>query len=197
MSAFSYEAEGGPETRTAERTTAYLRALRLDNGRWLFYARTILVANPAAGAEWSITVPGGVSWIVCTLMSRLVTDATVANRSPVLALNDGSNDVARLPSAGVQAASLNQRHSWARGFSPAAATANAVEFCSGLPLAPLPANMILKSSTVQLAAGDQYSGVALYVIQVRERTWQELERYADAVERGDHSELFPGYPVGL
>lgn len=197
MSAFSYADEGGPAAPDLEQALSFLHALRVHNARWLIYPRFVSIAAPSVGTEWSVNIPGGTSWILVTSVATLVTSAVAGNRAPSLVLDDTSTVVARLPSANVQAASLTNRHGWVRGFDDAAQAANAVDFTAGLPMAPIPPNTRLRTITASLDAGDQWSAIGLYVIQIRERTWQELARYMDDLSTGVHDELFPGFPLGL
>lgn len=53
--------------------------------------RTIVGTDPAAGAEISETVPAGARWLFRALRAAFVADATVANRTPVLVFDDGTN----------------------------------------------------------------------------------------------------------
>ena len=58
--------------------------------------KEIASADPAAGAEISITVPDNKRWLIISLSFSLVTDATVANRNVnVIAKNTGGNVVFR------------------------------------------------------------------------------------------------------
>lgn len=52
--------------------------------------RSIAGTDPAAGTEISETVPTGARWRLLALSCRLVTSAAVANRSPILLLDDGA-----------------------------------------------------------------------------------------------------------
>lgn len=53
--------------------------------------RTINVPNPAAGAGWSVAVPGGVQWRVLEAQYSFVSDAVVANRIPRIEYVQGGN----------------------------------------------------------------------------------------------------------
>lgn len=89
-------------------------------------------ADPAAGATPTITVPPGVFWLLLTLRAQLVTDVTVANRRPVLLIDDGATDFFGAMSFLTQTASQTIAHTW---FSGAMAVGNASQSQSegGLP----------------------------------------------------------------
>lgn len=53
--------------------------------------RVILGTNPAAGSEISETVPTGARWRLISFRYTITTSGTVANRSPVLTIDDGTN----------------------------------------------------------------------------------------------------------
>lgn len=118
--------------------------------------RTIAGTDPAAGAEISETVPAGARWLFRALRATLVTDATVANRTPVLNFDDGANIYA---SAGPNfniAASQNAILQYAdigQGFVQASTDI----------MIPAPANILLagghriRTITGSIQAGDNWS----------------------------------------
>jgi hypothetical protein len=69
--------------------------------------RSFAGTNPAAGAEISETVPTGARWRFISLRATLGTDATVANRAPVLTFDDGATAYAGAAGNFNQAASLS------------------------------------------------------------------------------------------
>src|SRR6516162_1693189 len=46
------------------------------------YKRPVAITTPAAGANWTVTVPGGRMWRPIAINATLVTSAAVANRIP-------------------------------------------------------------------------------------------------------------------
>jgi hypothetical protein len=52
--------------------------------------RSINVATPAAGVEWSQTVPTGARWVVRAGNSVFTASGAVANRSPAIVFDDGA-----------------------------------------------------------------------------------------------------------
>lgn len=124
--------------------------------------RSITGTDPAAGAEWSETVPTNARWRLINVRAALVTDATVANRIPAITIDDGTTIVFAMPSHANQAASLTFTY---HGF--AAATNG---FASGLTIAvPIPPDLVIlpgwrvRSVTSALQAGDNWGAPQLWV----------------------------------
>lgn len=125
--------------------------------------RPLDVPTPVAGAEWSLTLPGGAWWRVLLGRARLVTSVAVANRQPGLQLLDP--DAQRWATvAGIAvAASLTTVVGYASGSGAAGGgTAGA---CVQVAMADvfLPPGFILRSFTPLLDAADQYDQVRLWV----------------------------------
>lgn len=129
----------------------------------LQYLRVVPVAPPAPGQEWSIAAPGQGYWRILAARWVLVTDANVANRHVSLLLDDQTDVLAGLPAGAVQAAGLTQSYSLFPGSPPGA--------LAGAPwLLPAPTDGLVlmpgfrvRSSTVAIQVGDQYSAIRLYV----------------------------------
>lgn len=69
-------------------------------------------ANPAANAEFTMTVPNGQYWKLKAVTATLVTDSNAANRAVVLDINTAEGTFVRIASPGIQTASLSIRHHW-------------------------------------------------------------------------------------
>lgn len=127
--------------------------------------KTVLVSNPAAGADWSVTVPAGEFWHIQSLTATLATSAVVGNRAPRLEISDGVNRIDEIQPSTVQAASIAAQR-W--GMSPGGATpansngANVGGWGGPQPFLLSP-GYILSTSTVNLDVGDQWSQIALDV----------------------------------
>ncbi len=120
------------------------------------------VANPAAGADWSFTVPAGHVYRLVSVFAQLVTSAVVANRQALLTVTDGTGTFLRLPAAAVQAASGTVTYSWmAGGVAYLSLPASQAAFLPDLNLMPA---WGLASSTALIDVGDQWSGIRLHVI---------------------------------
>lgn len=117
---------------------------------------TLVGTNPAAGADWSQTVPAGEAWELVSLRFSLVTDATVATRVVKVTLDDGANVFAVIRAASTHVASLTQNYTYARGVTDIVLNSNEV-------LTPLPSGLILpagyriSSSVALLQAADDLS----------------------------------------
>lgn len=162
---------------------AYLPRFLSREGRPLpGVKRAVPVPQPAAGAEWTVTVPGGRQWRIIGGAAQLVASAAVANRRPGLALGDESSTVARTVSAlQVQAgatALLGYLPDSGVTAPPGADTVGLVPAWD----AWLPGGFVISSLTVGLQAGDQYGLVALMVEELylddQELTILEEERLA-------------------
>jgi len=124
--------------------------------------RVVTVANPAAGADWSETVPAGVTWQLLAVNATLTTSSAVANRDVTLVATDASSDVLWQSSPG-----LNQGASTALGyafFQGNSIAASLVAYLATLPIAMrLLAGFIIKTSTANIQAADQWSAIVLTV----------------------------------
>jgi hypothetical protein len=127
--------------------------------------RSITVATPAAGANWSITVPPGASWTLISARATLVTSAAAANRTPNLQIKDGSGNIVLDALGGVaQTASLTVTWSWSAGAatSTVLSSVNSVGLPQGLKLN---AGWVIQQATANLQAADQWSAIALSVTE--------------------------------
>lgn len=120
--------------------------------------RRELVTAPAAGADFTITVPGGRVWKLLALRAQFVTDATVATRGPVLRVDDGNGDMWHVEFVNGQAASIDRRYCWAIHQSSAIEATNP----GNNYLGPAPGFLLLpgwrlEMSTVNIQATDQWS----------------------------------------
>lgn len=132
------------------------------------FLRAVQQANPAAGAEFVVTVPAGARWEVLSINAQLVTSAAVANRQPVFQITDGATHVMHNTQfSGNQAASLTFQYSAAEGDSVAV---NAPFNQGALPHnCFLLQGWTLQSLTTNIQAADQWSAIWLMV-----QEWSEL-----------------------
>lgn len=124
--------------------------------------RSIAGTNPAPGVEISETVPTNARWRVIGVRFTLTTDATVANRLPVLTIDDGATVYFTMPAFAVQAASLGVTYQAAPlGFSLAVSG----QQCLSLPSDGfvLQGGHRIRTVTTAIVAGDDYSAPQLYV----------------------------------
>lgn len=132
-----------------------------------------LVAAPAAGAEWAVSVPARTTWEVLSVRHRLATSAVVANRAPGLRVNDPN---------GITVYQLSPQAVLAAGaasfvdFLPGLGTTESVQQQQALlpsPVPVIPEGWSIGSLTTGIDVGDQYSGI---VLVVREWTLDAVER---------------------
>jgi hypothetical protein len=123
------------------------------------------IANPAAGVDWSYTVPLQHRARIMAIRAVLQTSATVATRSPLMQLLDlSSNVLLTIEPAAAQAASLLLAYNYAPGMPSLAVVANNMK-------CPFPENMILTGgqkvapTTLSIQAGDQWSNIWITVEQ--------------------------------
>ena len=125
--------------------------------------RVATVANPAAGADWSITVPAGAQWLLQSVNAQLVTSATAGTRIPSLVITDNAAHVVFTGVASLsQAASLTYTYSWSPGAvaSPAGSTSVSGPLPALLRLQP---GWVIKTVTQGIQAGDQWSAISLAI----------------------------------
>jgi hypothetical protein len=128
--------------------------------------RLISVAQPATGAEWTLTVQNGARWRVMAIESKLVTAVAVANRISKVQYFDGISGLSfytAVPDQAVAAATTAQicAAPGANTTIPELATVN-----QALPIDLVLSGLnptTINSLTTGLQAGDQYSSVSVLV----------------------------------
>lgn len=116
----------------------------------------ITQANPAAGAEFNISICQSRYFRLQALQYRFVTDANVANRIPTLVYNEATQDTQRCIANGVQALSTTIDYYWGIGFTPVINTPLSQQ---ALPDHLAMPSFIVSSSTRLIQAGDQYTAI--------------------------------------
>ncbi len=124
----------------------------------------ISLANPAAGADWSATVPPGVVWDVLALTSQLATSPTAGQRYALLVLGDGASTFLQIPNVGNWGASNTARVNYARNHDSLHDSATPDHAIAPLPSLRLMPGWTIGSLTTGLDAGDQWSHVVLLVL---------------------------------
>lgn len=123
--------------------------------------RFYTVSDPAAGSDYSITVPAGETWYLQGFKCILSTSATVATRFPILLLAIGANVVYYAPPSAGIAASLSDVFSWSPGL-PGVSTSNInTQPCPDVPIQP---GSTLITFTQNIQVGDQYSQGTLSIL---------------------------------
>jgi hypothetical protein len=126
------------------------------------FMRSFAGTDPGAGVEISEVVPAGARWRPVSASFVLVTSAVVANRFPIVTLDDGVNTYAASSVAAAITASTTARIS-----AGAYGTANsATPLGNVLPLPPdvlMPAGHRIRTATTGLDVGDNYGPPQLLV----------------------------------
>lgn len=123
-----------------------------------------LIGNPAAGQDFTITVPTLRRWQVLSLRAVLNASVAVANRNVAFLLDDGANTFFSLNSIAAVVASTNER-------IVASADLPYVNDNVNTQTIPFPSPTILgagyriKSLTTNLQAADQWNNIELLVLE--------------------------------
>ncbi len=133
---------------------------------WRRVRRVIAGPAPAAGVDWSITVPSGKVWRVLAILASLTTDATVAGRSVRLTASDGDTTFLSLPPVAVQAASLTGRYAWGEHVDSRTTSPDQV---AALPPLTLQPGWVLRVTTTALQAADAWGAPAVLVVETTVR----------------------------
>jgi hypothetical protein len=124
--------------------------------------RVITGANPAAGAEISVTVPDNCRWRLLGMKFTLVTAAAAATRQVHIVISDGTTVVADYPAGGTQIISLTRTY-YAAVFGVNNALITASEYVNLPPDIILTAGWKIATVTDAMDVGDDYGAPALYV----------------------------------
>jgi len=144
------------------------------------------IANPSVGADWSVNVPPGAVWKVFSILATLVTSSTVATRSVIISISDGTSEFCRVGAKTTMAASQTVVWSWAAGtgFSDTAPGLGP----SSLPAAGfyIPGGYSISSKTLNMQNGDQWSKIVVYANEARMRRVdseaRDLGRFDNAID---------------
>lgn len=118
-------------------------------------------ANPAAGAEISITVPTGETWILGSIKYTLVTSIAVATRLTSITYDDGTNVYMKLDAAVSQAAALTYNYDGMVDIGLSSALLG-TDVYFPLPRLVLPAGHRIRTSTLGIDVADDYSAAVYY-----------------------------------
>lgn len=124
--------------------------------------------NPAAGADITFVLGSNTRMRILAFGATLTTSVTVANRTPVLRLDNGPVNVAFAPSPAAQAASLAIQYGWGPlGYAPAlVSTFQGIGGPFPVDLGP---NGHVATVTANIQTTDQWSAVGLLALQ-----WADL-----------------------
>ncbi len=127
--------------------------------------RGLVVANPAAGADFTITAPGHGTLRVTGLRALFTASAAVANRIPSLIVSTGDGDVIVSPSGAAITAGLAVSLSAYEGSAPSGAAAGPQLWgfpSAGVTLLP---GWRLRASTAAIDVGDTWTLIRASVVE--------------------------------
>lgn len=127
--------------------------------------QVVVTANPAAGADYVITVPANKRWRLLHHHSRLQNSATVANRDPFFTFKDAAGNIFEAVGTNTTfAASTSTRFGvGAHGRSGTTGGNAGEEFQVPIDPLELGAGFVIASSTGALQAGDQWAEILTLV----------------------------------
>lgn len=117
--------------------------------------RSVQGSDPAAGAEFSETVPTGARWRVSHIMVTLVTDGTAANRQVTLIIDDGTSGLTRSQLGLAMGATLTSPAIFGNWGFTTTGNSQAFVMPAILPIT-LPAAARIRTATLLLQAGDNF-----------------------------------------
>lgn len=124
--------------------------------------QSLAIANPAAGADWSQSVPTAARWLVRGGAATLVTSVAVATRQVALVIDDGVNTLFTIEAGTTQLASLTQVYS----LLPGQTTATLISTQLPIYIPPdlrLFAGWRIRTSTGAIQVTDQWSAIRLLI----------------------------------
>lgn len=143
----------------------YIGADRVDPESGVL--KVVQGTDPAAGVEISETVPAGKLWDLLSVDTSYVASATVANRGPVLTLDDGTRDLTEIPNVFqfIVASETWNGVCWMQGMGQITGTGG------GYRIAPLPSPCLLgpgyriRTVTTNIQAGDNWGAPVFQVVE--------------------------------
>lgn len=134
-----------------------------------FVTRTIRGTVPAAGVDFSETVPTGARWELMSVVARLTTSAVVASRGATLILADGIDVMAMCPHALAAPASSVRDYAWMQSMVNAVALVGLAGF-QGVPTGlQLTAGQHFNAFTINIQAADTWTALVYTV-----KEWLEV-----------------------
>lgn len=117
------------------------------------------VTAPAAGADFTYTVPAGVYGTLQAVTATLATDANAATRHPILQVTRGGKNIALVPNGNFGTISSSASYGWMVGGVATGGTTTTVG--AALPPINVQPGDIIKSTQSGLQVGDQFSAVEI------------------------------------
>ncbi len=123
--------------------------------------RSITSADPSAGAEISETVDTRRRWLLRSAKFTLVADAGGAARIVTIFIDDGTTEVWRYTFTTTVAGGVTR--TFCLAFSAAAEALSGSVISASMPSLPLGPGYRIKTSTANIAGGDDYGAPQLLV----------------------------------
>lgn len=118
-------------------------------------------AAPAAGSDWSLTVPAGHLYHIVSVYASLVTSIAAATRVPNIVIGDGVGEFLRLPPFTSQLASLTRNYAW---FAEAAGDTTGLGIATPIPELTLLPGWTVGVATDAIDVGDAWGNVRVHVV---------------------------------
>lgn len=150
------------------------------------HLRVAKIANPSAGTDFSVTVPGESIWQLLAVTATLTASANAANRTPALKVTDGSATAWEVSAPVAITANQVVVISWIAelGFTDVAVTGGVLT--QTIPPAILAPGYVLSVVTAAIDASDQWSSITYHVLsQFTGRVEREREIVSRIVAKAD------------
>ena len=159
-------------------------------------SRVVAVPTPAAGSDWSITVPGGVQWKILSGRGQLAASAAVATRIPEITLTSEGVEIGRYPCNLTLAANATSVISFSQQLGTFIPPASVVDGFVGLPWFPLTSGDVISSSTGAIQAADAWTGIRIRISEFYFTNQQlsEVERETEEVRAAMLAEAIAQQP---
>lgn len=137
--------------------------------------------DPAAGADFTITVPGPQFWLPVALTATLTAGATGDDREPALEVTDGTTTIFTVAANPTVAATTALTFSWVRDLFGAGGDAGTTSVWSQLACPALPTGWTIGVVTENVASDDQWSDIAITALQITGGQPAQAGRREDAI----------------
>lgn len=131
--------------------------------------KTVTIANPGAGNDWSFLVPAGKWWFLYAVYAVL-TQGLTQTPQPLLQLDDGTNLwMESTGSTAAQAVSTTCAYSWAPNMLLTGQVGAGANVHSNAPIPDslvIPGGYHIKSSTIGIGANSVWSAIRAMVAEL-------------------------------
>lgn len=169
----------------------------MHEGRLLIQPRFKKVPNPGVGLDWTLKTDAGRLWIPLSIRATFTASAAVLSRNPTFQVGDGTDTFWSIGPAGTQTANQADTYNALRVLGSSTQAGNLGVCNLPLPNIPIIGGQVISSLTVNIDAGDAWTGISVYVLEVRERTPNERAQYMEDLELGRPTTDYPGLLLSL